>query len=73
MVNVRKEENNGGKEMIEFIVDEFKIEYLDGFAVKMLDTFSGANTEIRLSTLREIIRKLDDEVMKDHKTGVSCG
>ena len=48
--------------MIEFIVDEFKIEYLDGFAVKMLDTFSGSITEIRLSTLREVVRKLDDEI-----------
>ena len=46
--------------MIEFIVDEFRIEYMDGFAVKMLDTFSGVVTDIRLSTLREITRKLDD-------------
>ena len=48
--------------MIEFIVDEFRIEYMDGFAVKIYDTFSGSNTEIRLSTLRGIIRKLDDEI-----------
>ncbi len=48
--------------MIEFIVDEFRIEYMDGFAVKIYDTFSGSNTEIRLSTLREVMRKLDDEI-----------
>ncbi len=48
--------------MIEFIVDEFRIEYMNGFAVKMYDTFSGSNTEIRLSTLREVMRKLDDEI-----------
>ena len=51
--------------MLEFVVDEFEVEYLDGFAVKMLDTFSGSITEIRLSTLRELIRKLDDEIRKE--------
>ncbi len=56
--------------MIEFIVDEFRIEYLDGFAVKMYDTFSGSNTEIRLSTLREVMRKLDDGIYTNREKRV---
>ena len=53
--------------MIEFVVDEFEIKYMDGFAIKMLDTFSGSITEIRLSTLRDLMRKLDQEIFDNLK------
>ena len=57
--------------MIEFIVDEFEIEYQDGFAVKIYEIDSDDFIEIRLSTLRELLRELDQEIKEagDEKTG----